>query len=227
MPNFHASFAALVLVVTWWLLSAWRARRVRQQSAKPEAKAAIRRLPTYAEALSTADLEEAVFKSPSEYFDYIGPTHPDVVAYKTLLARRDLLGISRNWSRFCNSFLRLETARGHTGRPLLIDYDNSNFVGELCKRRIQALSTEELEAEVFHYDQDYFNRIGADKPAVVEFRRLVEQRNLAELRNVWTRLGDSFASIEESQHTPFGLRFVDVYHLHFESLVELCRRRSS
>lgn len=86
------------------------------------------------------------------------------------------------------------------------------------------MSTTALESEVFRYVPEYFASIGRDEPDVVAFKALVEQRDLRGLRQQWCRLTDSFTRLEAARDSQGRPRFMDVYYLHFESLLELCKR---
>ena len=184
---------------------------------------------TRVEAMTTEALEEEVFSFASEYFDYIGPKQPDVVTFRRLVEQRDLRGLRLNWGRLADSFVRMEAAAGHRGRPLIMDYyfTYSEALVELCKRQIQAMTTSALEDSVFRFEGTYFDLLPGDDPDVVAFRTLVEKRDLAGLRQRWASLLDSFMRLESEAHPPVPLRFLDVYYLHFEMLVELCRRRAA
>jgi hypothetical protein len=86
------------------------------------------------------------------------------------------------------------------------------------------MTTYELETQVFHYIRGYFDEIGHDRPEVVEFRRLVENRDLRGLRLHWGRLEDSFIRLEPSRGMCRPL-IADYYWTYSQALVELCKRQ--
>ena len=178
--------------------------------------------------MSTRELEEEVFRFEAGYFDTLGGD-PDIASFRRLVEQRDLRGLRLNWGRFANAFVRVEAARGHRGRPILMDwyfgYDEA--LVELGKRHIEAMTTPALEDAVFRFDGAYFDRLPRHDPDVVTFRTLVKRRDRAGLRQQWTRLFDSFVRLESATGLPDPLRFQDVYYLHFEMLVELCKRREA
>lgn len=180
-----------------------------------------------AESASTAELEQQVFRYERSYFRGLGEGHPDVMEFRRLVEQRDLRGLRLNWGRLQESFLRLELAAGHRGRPLLMDFyfTTSEHLVELCKRGVRAMSTGALEAEIFHFDGAYFRQFPAGDPDVDAFRRLVEQRDLMGLRRDWARLADAFARLEQAAHPRALVSFPEAYYLHFVMLVELCERR--
>ena len=85
----------------------------------------------------TNELEYIVYKYEHEYFRYIGEYNESVKQFKLLIEKRDLNGLLRNWSKLSKSFMKLESAVGYIGRPLIFEYYHwcDLFLKEL-KRRI-------------------------------------------------------------------------------------------
>jgi hypothetical protein len=71
---------------------------------------------------STDELETMVYRYETDYFLYLGENNHTVQEFRLLIDRRDLRGLISNWRRFKKSFISLERAAGHTGRPLIIEY---------------------------------------------------------------------------------------------------------
>ncbi len=71
---------------------------------------------------SLAALEQSVFRYDSAYFEMIGADQPTVQEFRALVEARDLEGIRKRWSALSRDFQRLEVARGHKGRPMLLDH---------------------------------------------------------------------------------------------------------
>ena len=94
-----------------------------------------------------------------------------------------------------------------------------------AKTRVEAMTTEALEEEVFCYAPEYFDYIGPNQPDVVTFRGLVEQRDLRGLRQNWARLADCFVRLEAAAGYTGRPLIMDFYFLYSEALVELCKRR--
>lgn len=90
--------------------------------------------------------------------------------------------------------------------------------------RAEAASTAELENQVFTYYPSYFRTLGEDHADVVEFRRLVEQRDLLGLRRNWGRLQESFLRLERAAGHCDRPLIMDFYFGTSEALVELCKR---
>lgn len=96
----------LVAGIYLWALFCWPLVRLRRK-----ALAELRSLPT-------EELEKRTFHYPSEYFEYIGKSHPSVVRFREIVEARDLDALSREWKRLERDFRMLEHQAGHSGRPL-------------------------------------------------------------------------------------------------------------
>jgi hypothetical protein len=69
-------------------------------------------------------------------------------------------------------------------------------VESMLRAPLRRKSTAELEEQVWHYEPDYFRTLGEHEACVVEFKRIVERRDLAEMSARWPVLRDAFARLE-------------------------------
>jgi hypothetical protein len=91
-------------------------------------------------------------------------------------------------------------------------------------RILRAMDDEQLRNRVFRFESKYFDFIGRDQPAVVEFRDLVAGRDLVGIRKRWRRLQRSFQRLERRvgySGRPLILEYYCWYEL---DLRELARR---
>lgn len=89
------------------------------------------------ETMSIGELERHVFSFAGDYFDFIGRREPEVVAFRSLVERRDAQRLRSEWRALADAFERLERQAGHSGRPLLADhyFEYERALAELCKRQ--------------------------------------------------------------------------------------------
>lgn len=94
------------------------------------------------------------------------------------------------------------------------------------KKEIRQKTNEELDAEVFRYEKDYFSQIGEEKPEVKEYKNLIEQRDFDSIRRNWRRLSGAFVGLErQAGHS--GRPLIMDYYLWYEmALKEKKRRRT-
>lgn len=91
-------------------------------------------------------------------------------------------------------------------------------------RKLRRMTRDELERSVFRYADGYFRFIGPEHPDVQAFKRLVEARDLAGIRDNWSRLSRSFERLERQagyRGRPLIMDYYDWYEL---DLRELARR---
>jgi hypothetical protein len=93
------------------------------------------------------------------------------------------------------------------------------------KKEIRQITNEELGAEVFRYEKDYFSFIGEQEPEVKEYKNLIERRDFDAIRRNWRRLSGAFVGLErKAGHS--GRPLIMDYYLWYEiSLKEMKRRR--
>jgi hypothetical protein len=92
------------------------------------------------------------------------------------------------------------------------------------RARLRRMSTPELEGLVWHYEPECFDFLGSAQSSVVEFRRIVESRDLVELSRRWRALANDFVQRErEAGHHGRPL-IMDYYLDHSEAIAELARR---
>ena len=90
---------------------------------------------------------------------------------------------------------------------------------------LRNLSDEELKARVFRFEPRYFDYIGSGDAAVLEFRRLVDTRDLRGIKARWESLQRSFLRLERRaghRGRPLVLEYYNLYELGYR---ELMRRR--
>src|SRR5262249_32764559 len=90
---------------------------------------------------------------------------------------------------------------------------------------LQDLSDDELAARVFRFEPRYFDYIGRGEPPVVEFRRLVDTRDIRGIASRWGALSRSFTRLERRighRGRPLILKYYFWYEL---ACRELMRRR--
>ena len=81
-----------------------------------------RRITKRLTTLSLEELENETFSYPAEYFEEIGENDAAVIRYRDLVTRKDLEGLTKEWSGLYNRFRELERLSGHRGRPLIMEY---------------------------------------------------------------------------------------------------------
>jgi hypothetical protein len=87
------------------------------------------------------------------------------------------------------------------------------------------LSTSELEAIVWRYEHSYFDWLGPSELCVLEFRHLVESRDIGRLSASWSGLSSEFLRLERDKLGHEGRPVIlDFYCLYDEALNELERR---
>jgi hypothetical protein len=92
---------------------------------------------------------------------------------------------------------------------------------------LRNLSDEELNARVFRFEPRYFDYIGSGDAAVLEFRRLVDTRDVRGIKARWASLQRSFLRLERRaghKGRPLVLKYYNWYELGYR---ELMRRRRS
>ena len=94
------------------------------------------------------------------------------------------------------------------------------------KKEIRQKTDEELAAEIFRYEKDYFSFIGEEQPEVKEYRDFIERRDFDSIRRNWRRLSGAFVGLErQSGHS--GRPLIMDYYLWYEmALKEMKRRRT-
>lgn len=92
------------------------------------------------------------------------------------------------------------------------------------RKRLHALPTSELERRVWCISAEYFDYIGHSHPAVAEFKRIVEARDLVALQRSWPDLQSEFLRLEHAAGTRSRPLIMDYYHDLSDEIAELVRR---
>lgn len=95
-------FISIFLGVPLFLFSRWTTKHYRKMSFK--------------------ELKACVFTYEEEYFEFIGQEDDSVRRFKELIEKKDISSLKTEWNSLKKRFLKLESAAGHTGRPLILDY---------------------------------------------------------------------------------------------------------
>ncbi len=95
------------------------------------------------------------------------------------------------------------------------------------RKRLRAMSTPELERRVWYFPAEYFDFIGQSHPAVAEFRRIVEARDLVALQRSWPALETAFLRIELAAGSRGRPLVMDYYHGFTSTIAELARRSAT
>jgi len=98
------------------------------------------------------------------------------------------------------------------------------------RRILRNLSDDELAARVFRFEPQYFDYIGQGEPAVLEFRQLVDSRDVRGIAARWASLQRSFGRLERRvghRGRPLILEYYCWYHLAYRELIRRLRRHSS
>ncbi len=92
------------------------------------------------------------------------------------------------------------------------------------KNELRRKSNEELAAEVFRYETDYFSFIGEDNDVVKQFKFFIENRELIAIRKNWKMFSSVFKKLERNAgHS--GRPLIMDYYLWYEvSLNEMYKR---
>ena len=93
------------------------------------------------------------------------------------------------------------------------------------KAMLKRMSTEELEAMAYKYEQIYFLPLGEGNKSVQEFKDLVEKKDLEALIKNWKRLSRSFRKLEIAAGHTGRPAFMEYYDRHELVLQELRRRK--
>ena len=93
------------------------------------------------------------------------------------------------------------------------------------RRRVRRLTVEQLTAQAFRFETDYFEFIGLSEDPVVRFRKIAESHDLAALSDSWKSLSREFRTLErKAGHRDRPLLF-DYYYDQDAVIAELMRRR--
>jgi hypothetical protein len=95
------------------------------------------------------------------------------------------------------------------------------------KARLRRLSDQELTARVFRFEPSYFNYIGPGEPTVLEFRRLVDTRDIRGIASRWRTLRKSFSRLERRAGYRGRPLVLDYYCWYDFDYKELLRRRKT
>lgn len=68
------------------------------------------------------NVESEVFRIEDEYFDFIGKDHSSVKKFKSIIEKKDIGTLSKNWDDLSRKFRKLELNAGHKGRSLIMGY---------------------------------------------------------------------------------------------------------
>ena len=91
-------------------------------------------------------------------------------------------------------------------------------------KELRCKNKEQLENEVFNFEDDYFSFIGFDKIEVKEFKKFIDAKNVIGLRNNWKRLSSKFIDYErEGGHEGRPL-ILDYYCWYEMTIKELYKR---
>jgi len=94
------------------------------------------------------------------------------------------------------------------------------------RKELQLKSDDELAAEVFRYEKDYFSFIGEDNAEVKEFKNLTENHEFESIRRNWRRLSGAFCGLErKAGHS--GRPLIMDYYLWYEIALKEMRRRKT
>lgn len=94
------------------------------------------------------------------------------------------------------------------------------------RKELQQKSDDELAAEVFRYEKDYFSFIGEDTAEVKEFKSLTENKEFESIRRSWRRLSGAFCGLErKAGHS--GRPLIMDYYLWYEIALKEMRRRKT
>ncbi len=91
------------------------------------------------------------------------------------------------------------------------------------KRSLKSKSDAQLESELYQYHQDYFSIIGEQNKDVVEFKKLIETRDLAGLKKRWNKLSGTFVQLErKAGHSgrPLIMDYYDSLELWINELIK-------
>lgn len=86
---------------------------------------------------------------------------------------------------------------------------------------LRNIPLEELERMVYRYENEYFQLIGENDPSVLEFRRVIEGRDIFSLNGNWNRLQSKFRELEKKagyDGRPLIMDYYYDYELHIKEL---------
>ena len=63
-------------------------------------------------------------------------------------------------------------------------------------RKLSHKTRLELEMSILRYERDYFDYIGHEHPDVIDFKNLVETKDIKGIQEHWSRLSNSFLRLE-------------------------------
>lgn len=141
-------------------------------------------------------------------------------AWKDLLSTLLALGVVA--AAVALAFLS-SSACGWSAITVLVLFPLAVFLRTRAK--VWRMSTADLEKLVWHYEPYFFSQLGEDEECVVEFRRIVERRNLAEMKARWEPLSSAFDRLAKEAGIS-GRDLVDCYPYSDQSaaIAELVRR---
>jgi len=90
---------------------------------------------------------------------------------------------------------------------------------------LRKLSLPELERHVFRYNSEYFKLIGEEKESVLEFKKIIENKDIASLHKKWNSdLSGSFLVLEKETGYVGRPMLMDYYYFYELEIKELYRR---
>lgn len=95
------------------------------------------------------------------------------------------------------------------------------------RRELKLKSLEQLEKEVFRFENAYFNYIGQESPEVKKFKSYIDSKNLTEIKTNWKALSSRFRYFERNVgHTGRPMLF-DYYCWYEDAVNELSKRSAA
>ena len=88
-------------------------------------------------------------------------------------------------------------------------------------RRLKKYSVERLEKTVYRYEPEYFKFIGEENEVVREFRKVIENKDIATLHKKWGSFSEKFMALESKagyKDRPLILDYYAGYELEVREL---------
>ncbi len=86
-------------------------------------------------------------------------------------------------------------------------------------RQLQKLTLGELEQRVYRYETRYFQFLGEEKAPVIEFRKIIESKDVSTLYKKWDSFKASFLALDDHGR-PALFDYYDGYELEVKELYE-------
>ena len=92
-------------------------------------------------------------------------------------------------------------------------------------RRLKKYSVERLERRVYRYETEYFKFIGEENEVVREFRKVIEDKDIATLHKKWGSFSEDFIALEGKAGYHDRPLILDYYALYELEVRELYNRK--